>query len=366
LRLNIGVGAFSGLGAAAAATLTTRDTVYCCLPLHHPSGTLVVSGSALAGGSRLALASRFEPETFWDEVRRYGVSVVFYAGEMCRRLVDAQPVVGEKNNPVRLFAGSGMRPDVWRRLVERFGPVGVLELYASTEANAVLANAAGKKIGSAGRPLPGSAEVAVAAWSFTDDEFIRDGHGHLLRARLDEPGMLIARLSQRAGSDVAHIDPKRLIRDAFEPGDTWFVTGDIFEVDAVGDYWFVDRKSEMIMTKLGPVASTRVEDAMYGCSSVALCIACGLRDGDHEVPIAAIQLHPTAALDLAALSAAAATLPEYARPRRLRIVEQLPLTDGFRPLKIGLRDLAQAQGPNLYLWNAHEQRFEPAAERRAG
>jgi putative long chain acyl-CoA synthase len=186
----------------------------------------------------------------------------------------------------------------------------------------------------------------------------------LIAARLDEPGMLIARLSHRAGSDVAHIDPKRLIRDAFEPGDTWFVTGDIFEVDAVGDYWFVDRKSEMIMTKLGPVASTRIEDAMYDCPSVALCIACGLPDGDHEVPIAAVQLH--ASLDLAALSAAAATLPEYARPRRLRIVEQLPLTDGFRPIKVGLRDLAQAQGPNLYLWNPHEQRFEPAAERRAG
>jgi putative long chain acyl-CoA synthase len=359
--------AFSALGAAAAATLTTRDTVYCCLPLHHPSGTLVVSGSALAGGARLALASRFEPETFWDEVRRYGVSVVFYAGEMCRRLVDAQPVVGEKNNPVRLFAGSGMRPDVWRRLVERFGPVGVLELYASTEANAVLANAAGKKIGSAGRPLPGSAEVAVAAWSFADKDFVRDGHGRLLRARLDEPGMLIARLSQRAGSDVAHIDPKRLIRDAFEPGDTWFVTGDMFEVDTVGDYWFVDRKSEMIMTKLGPVASTRVEDALYGCPAVALCIAAGLADGDHQVPIAAVQLHPAASLDLDALSAAAATLPEYARPRRVRIVEQLPLTDGFRPIKLGLRDLAKAQGPNLFLWDPHHQRFVPAEpERQVG
>ncbi|HET9987323.1 MAG TPA: alpha/beta fold hydrolase, partial [Kofleriaceae bacterium] len=45
--------AFSALGAAAAATLTTRDTVYCCLPLHHPSGTLVAAGSALASGARL-------------------------------------------------------------------------------------------------------------------------------------------------------------------------------------------------------------------------------------------------------------------------------------------------------------------------
>jgi putative long chain acyl-CoA synthase len=358
---------FSALGAAAAATLTTRDTVYCCLPLHHPSGTRVASGSALAGGARLALASRFEPETFWDEVRRYGVSVVFYAGEMCRRLVDAQPVLGENNNPVRLFAGSGMRPDVWKRLVDRFGPVGVLELYASTEANAVLANAAGKKIGSAGRPLPGSARVAVAAWSFSDDDFERDGQGRLLHARLDEPGMLIARLSH-AGSDVAHIDPKRLISGAFEAGDTWFVTNDIFEVDTVGDYWFVDRKSQMVMTRMGAVASTRIEDALYGCSSVALCIATGMPEGDHQIPIAAIELRPGASLDLDALSAAAQTLPEYARPRRVRVVEKLPLTDGFRPIKSGLRDLAQAGGPNLYVWDPHAQRYEPAetTERRVG
>src|SRR6185312_16258831 len=174
--------AFSALGAAAAATLTTRDTVYCCLPLHHPSGTLVAAGSALVGGARLALASRFDPQTFWDEVRRYGVSVVYYAGEMCRRLVDAPMVPGEQNTPVRLFAGSGMRPDVWRRLVARFGPVGVLELYASTEANAVLANTAGKKIGSVGRPLPGSAHVEVAAWDDLADDFVRDGHGLLVHA----------------------------------------------------------------------------------------------------------------------------------------------------------------------------------------
>src|SRR5262249_59144658 len=96
--------AFSAFGAAAAATLTTRDTVYCCLPLHHPSGTLVATGSALISGARLALASAFTPETFWDEVRRYGATVVYYAGEMCRRLVDAPPVVRESHHPLRLFA----------------------------------------------------------------------------------------------------------------------------------------------------------------------------------------------------------------------------------------------------------------------
>ena len=353
--------AFSALGAAAAATLTTRDTVYCCLPLHHPSGTLVAAGSALVGGARLALASRFAPAPFWDEVRRYGVSVVYYAGEMCRRLVDAPPVLGEKNNPVRLFAGSGMRKDVWRQLVDRFGPVAVLELYASTEASAVLANARGQKLGSVGRPLPGSPDVVVAAWRFGTADFERDGAGHLVHARLEEPGMLIARLAARAGADVAHIDPKRLLRDAFAPGDLWFVTGEIAQVDAEGDFWLVDRVGQMIHTRLGAVASTRIEDALYEVPAVALCIAAGRADeeGAHEFAIAAVQLQPEAAVDLDALSAAVAGLPEYARPRRLRIVDALPMTEGFRPIKQVVRALDVSDGAAVYAWDPRTQRYAP-------
>jgi putative long chain acyl-CoA synthase len=346
--------AFSALGAAAAATLTTRDTVYCCLPLHHPSGTLVATGSALAGGARLALASKFDSATFWDEVRRYGASVVYYAGEMCRQLVDAPPVLGEANNPVRLWAGSGLRRDVWRRLVERFGPVGVLEMYASTEANVVLANARGKKLGSVGRPLPGSPDVAVAAWSFDGNDFVRDGQGHLVHARLDEPGMLIARLGTRAGADVAHIDPRRLLRDAFEAGDLWFITGDFFEVDVEGDYTFFDRQHNVIATRLGAVSSTRIEDALYEAPGIALCVA----SSEGDTPMAAVKLHPGAQLDVAAVSAAVARLPEYARPRGLRVVDEIPLTDGYRPIK---RAIAHAV-PTL-VWDPLAQRYATASER---
>jgi putative long chain acyl-CoA synthase len=354
--------AYSALGAAAAATLTTSDTVYCCLPLHHPSGTLVATGSALVGGARLALASRFDPDTFWDEVRRYGATVVYYAGEMCRRLVDAPPVLGEQNNPVRLFAGSGLRKDVWRRLVDRFGPVGVLELYASTEANTVLANARGKKIGSVGRPLPGSPEVAVAAWSSSGDDFVRDGAGHLRIAPPGEPGMLIARLSARAAADVAYVDPRRLLRDAFAPGDLWYVTGDFFEVDADGDHWLVGRHGQMIRTRFGAVAAMRIEDALHEVPGVALGTVSVVPDPDHpgaELAVAAVQLHPGATLDLDAASAAVAALPEYARPRRLQVVDEIPLTDGFRPIKRPISELPAA-GPGVHAWDARAQRYTSA------
>ncbi len=262
--------ALSALGAAAACTLTSADTVYCCLPLHHPAGLLVAVGGALVGGSRLALATRFEPAVFWSEVQAYGATVVFYAGEMGRELLRAPATPAERGSPLRLFAGSGMRADAWRRLVERTG-VGVLEFYASTEGALVLANAAGDKIGALGRPLPGSADVALLAYDFAGGAIARDALGRGRRAGAGEPGVLAARLDARAPVTEA-----RLARDVFEPGDTWLTTGDLARRDRDGDYWFVDRLADVLRTAVGPVPSRPIEDTLYELPEVALAVVYGI------------------------------------------------------------------------------------------
>jgi hypothetical protein len=51
-----------------------------------------------------------------------------------------------------------------------------------------------------------------------------------------------------------------------------------------------------------------------------------------------------------------AALPEHARPRRLRIVDQIPLTDGFRPIKRRLTELP-AVGPGVHAWDPRAQRY---------
>ncbi|MGH7805631.1 MAG: alpha/beta fold hydrolase, partial [Candidatus Binatia bacterium] len=137
--------ALAAFGAASTAGLTGRDTVYCTTPLYHPTGIMVCVGSALAAGVRLAVGMPAGPKAFWQDVRLYGATVVFYKGTMLRELVDAPPDPAEKHNPVRLFAGSGMPKNVWKRVLERFAPVSVLELYTSTEARCALANLSGEK-----------------------------------------------------------------------------------------------------------------------------------------------------------------------------------------------------------------------------
>ena len=328
--------ALSALGAAAACTLTSADTVYCCLPLHHPAGLLVSVGGALVGGSRLALAPRFEPRVFWGEVQAYGATVVFYAGEMGRELLRAPSTPAERGSPLRLFAGSGMRADAWRRLTERTG-VGVLEFYASTEGALVLANAAGDKVGALGRPLPGSSEVALLTYDFARGGIARDPLGRGRRARDGEIGLLAARLDSRAPAATP-----RLARDVFEAGDTWLTTGDLARRDEDGDYWFVDRLADVVHTAAGPVPSRPIEDTLYELPEVALAVVYGVPASADalmdEVPVAAVVLHEGAALDGPGLFAAlAARHPAAALPHRVRVVPAIPMTEGFRPLKAALR-----------------------------
>jgi len=333
--------ALSALGAAAACTLTSADTVYCCLPLHHPAGLLVSVGGALVGGARLALATRFEPGVFWSEVRSYGATVVFYAGEMCRELLRAPAAASERESPLRLFAGSGMRADAWRRIVDRTG-VGVLEFYASTEGALVLANAAGDKVGALGRPLPGSSEVAIFAYDFDAGDVARDALGRGRRAGEGDPGVLAARLPDAPGRAA------RVARDVLEPGDAWLLTGDLARRDHDGDYWFVDRIADVIRTEAGPVPSRPIEDALYEVPEVALAVVFGVREGGAatEVPAAAVVLRQGAALDGGALyRALSAREQAIALPHIVHVLPSLPMTEGFRPLKAAIRAACDAARP---------------------
>ena len=355
--------AFSAYGAAAACTLSPRDTVYCCLPLHHPAGMLVTVGGSLVGGSRLALSTGFHPEAFWKDVRRYGATVVFYAGEMLRELLQAEPSAIDNENPIRLFAGSGLRRDVWQRIVERFGPLGILEFYASTEGNAVLANASGKKVGALGRALPGSAEVELARYDFEARELCRDEHGLLVRCEDGEPGVLLARLdadhplvSFTGGDDAG----RRLLHGVFEARDTWFITWDVLRRDADGDFWFVDRASRMLRTAAGIVASRSIEDALYDFPALRQTVVYGVEEGGIDHPVAVLITQGNRGLDLPAWNEFAARLDPRERPTWLKRVERIPMTDGFRPDKFALEGEPLEAGAELFVYDEQTQAYRRA------
>jgi putative long chain acyl-CoA synthase len=327
--------ALSALGTASAAALTVSDTIYGRTPIQHPTGLLVSLGAALTGGARLALPHGLSAARFWEEVRRYGATVAFYTGTMCRELVDAPPDPAERGHPVRLFAGSGMPRPLWRRLIERFAPAGVLEFYASTEGNAILANVSGVKIGSLGRPLPGSAELAIAAYDARRGDLVRDDSGFCRRVEPGETGLLLSRVERERGALE-----RRPLRGVFAKDDAWHASADLFRCDEDGDYWLVDHVADLIHHRDGPLPSIPIEEAVWEVPGVSAAAAYGVRIAglDFEIPVVAVMLRAGAHLDPKVLTTTVdAALEPPSRPLVVHVVDALPMTAGYRPLKHLLR-----------------------------
>jgi putative long chain acyl-CoA synthase len=323
----------SAFGTASAAALGPADTVYSVTPVYHPSGLMMSIGGAIAGGARLAVARRFDVSTFWDEVRRYGVTVASYTWTMLDAVVDAPVQPAERHHPLRLFIGSGMPRSLWRRVEERLDPARVVEFYASTEAGAILVNVRGAKLGSMGRPLPGSAEVRIAAFDLDTGGLVLGRDGFARRCGVDEVGMLLARVGP---SDPLSMTP---LRSLFARGDAWVVTGDLFRRDGDGDYWRVDGAGDVIHTEQGPVFTTPIRDALGAIPAVDLALAYGVprADDDHEIAVAAVTVRAGRELTAREIGRAMGVLEAEQRPALVHVVDRIPVTTWFRPQTQKLR-----------------------------
>ncbi|MCV7339670.1 acyl-CoA synthetase [Mycobacterium haemophilum] len=323
--------AVSAFGTASTAALDRRDTVYCLTPLHHESALLVSLGGAVVGGARIALSRGLCPDRFVHEVRQYGVTVVSYTWAMLRELVDDPAFVLHGNHPVRLFIGSGMPTGLWERVVEAFAPAHVVEFFATTDGQAVLANVSGAKIGSKGRPLPGAGHVELGAYDAEQDLILENDRGFVQVADVNQIGVLLA-------ASRGPIDPTASVkRGVFAPADTWISTEYLFRRDDDGDYWLAGRRGSVVRTARGLVYAEPVTDALGLITGVDLAATYSVTVGDHELAVSAVTLLPGATITAADLTEAAASMPVGLGPDIVHVVPGLTLSATYRPIVGALR-----------------------------
>lgn len=323
--------ALSAFGTASAANLERGDTVYCLTPLHHQSGLLVSLGGAVVGGTRIALSRGLRPDRFVHELRQYGVTVVSYTWAMLRDVVDDPSFVLNGTHPVRLFIGSGMPTGLWKRIEEEFAPAHIVEFFATTDGQAVLANVSGAKIGSEGRPLPGGGRVELAAYDVDDDLILEEDNGFVRVAETGEVGVLLA---QSRGP----VDPRASIkRGVFAPADTWVSTEYLFRRDEDGDFWLVDNRTGVIRTDRGPVYAAAVNDTVGRIGAVDLAATYEVSVGDRSVAVTALALAPGGSVPTADLNEGMHALPVGAHPDVVHVVPDLKLSASYRPLLGPLR-----------------------------
>ncbi|MEE4025915.1 AMP-binding protein [Gordonia sp. PKS22-38] len=322
----------SAFGAASAAGLTVRDTVYCLPPLHHASGLLTTLGATVVGRSRIALSNGVDADTFTTEVDRYGITVVSYTWTMMRDIVRADGFRINQHNPIRLFMGSGMPVGLWDDVVASFPRARVLEFFATADGSAILANVSADKVGSMGQSLPETNPVEIAAYDLENERLIIDDAGFVRRAEVAEPGLLLARNRQRFDTSAT------VLRDVFAPHDRWEVSGHLFVRDLADDLWFLGSLDSIIRTSDGPVYVPPVEQSLSRMPTTDQVVAYGVGEPGRQIAVAALTLRPnrkTDSLTVTQLRIALGELGAHQRPHLIHVVDEIPVSDAYRPVSSG-------------------------------
>lgn len=272
------------------------------------------------------------------------MTVVSYTWAMMRELVRGPVHPRETLPTLSLFMGSGMPRGLWRRVLDRYPGTRVLEFYAGTESDVVLANLTTSKPGARGRPLPGTADVRLVEVDPDTGAILAGPDGFAIPSEVDAPGVLLTQPRLGLNASV------RQLRGVFRPGDTWVSTNDIFERDRDGDFWLLGSASSVVHTEHGPVYPIQVADALGDLPEVDLAVLYETDGAMGPVAVAAVNLwgsDPTTAADI---GGALAPVPPAGQPDIVHVVKDIPVTNWYRPdaRKLASRGLPKA-GPRTWI-----------------
>ncbi|XP_062994074.1 long-chain fatty acid transport protein 2-like [Elgaria multicarinata webbii] len=322
----------------------SKDTMYAPLPLYHMAAFAGILGCVEVGAT-FVLKSKFSVSQYWDDCRRYRVSVIQYIGETMRYLCNAPKKDSDHNHNVRVAIGNGMRSEVWKEFLRRFGPIQIRELYGSTEGNAGFLNYTGK-VGAVGRTnfiYKKLVQYELIQYDIEKDEPVRDERGLCIPVALGETGLLLAkitRLNPFFGYAGDHKETeKKILRDVLKKGDAYFNSGDLMMQDHEGFIYFKDRVGDTFRWKGENVATTEVEMTLATLDFIQEVNVYGVPVPGHEgkIGMAAIRLKEGLSFDGKKLYIHAKHyLSSYAIPRFIRIQEALEITGTFKQCKTQL------------------------------
>ncbi|XP_068578647.1 long-chain fatty acid transport protein 2-like [Cebidichthys violaceus] len=352
------------------AGMKSDDVVYVNLPLYHTSGFMAFA-AAIDRGTTVALSNKFSTSQFWDDCRKHNVTVIQYIGETMRYLCNTPKKLDDQRHKVRLAIGNGIRADVWRDFISRFGNVKIVEFYGATEANWSVLNYSGK-IGAIGRDTfihKRFFPYAVIKFDVDEGLPVRDSSGLCIEAAKGETGLLVSKIAARSPflgyvRDLQQTEKKRL-HDVLKKGDLYFNSGDLLRIDEDNFIYFQDRVGDTFRWKGENVATNEVNDiiTLADCIKEANVYGVEVAGQEGRAGMAAVILNEGQRFDSAGVFKHVENfLPSYARPRFMRIQSSMDITGTFKLLKGKL--VEEGFNPNqmtdpLYFLDEKDKNYVP-------
>jgi fatty-acyl-CoA synthase len=320
--------------------LNEDDAVINGFPLFHVGGTMTVGLSILAAGGHVifpsphGLRDREAIRTYWKLVEAFRVTIVGAVPTSITALTEI-PVGDADITSVRMgLTGGAVCPKaVTERFLERAG-IRLYETYGMTETAAAIAFNPGR-----GTPLQGSVGFRAP---FAQTRIISlDPHKVSVPCPPHESGVVHVK-----GPQVfpGYVDPKHNHGILLEDG--WLNTGDVGYLTDDQRLVLTGRAKDLIVRSGHNINPTDIEDVANTFPGVQISAAVGMPDAyAGEVPILYAVAAPGAKLDPEGLHR---YLEQHvaeppAKPKRVILLESLPVTAVGKIVKNDLRDWAVAE-----------------------
>lgn len=294
------------------------------LPLYHIGGMAIPFRAALSGAAvvEFDLSKGFDAARLMVALTEHAITHVSLVPTMLHRLLEAG-LTGTPHLRCILLGGAAASPELLARTFAAGLPVA--PTYGLTEACSQVATlppgAAPRKPGSVGRPLPGLTVTIVR-----DDR---------VSAAPGEIGEIIVRGPTVFAGYLNAPDDRTLQNGALH-------TGDLGYLDAEGNLFVVQRRTDLIVTGGENVYPAEVEAVLRQHPAVAEACVVGLPDAEWGQRVAAAVV-PRAETDVAALETwCRARLAGYKCPRQIRIVNNLPLTASGKVIRRAVAEMLVA------------------------
>lgn len=334
---------FTGQAYPAWMGMEKGDRIYACLPLFHINSQAYSMMGAIGARGAIVLVPRFSASRFWDDIRRHKVAVFNFIGAMTLILSKKEHAHDDLDNDVKVAYGVPALPGELRDELERRYGMKVVSGFGMSETTFGLLEPFDerRKAGAMGfprhHPDPSVARTEAAIVDEDGNHLGDDEVGELV---LRGPALMLGYFN----------DPERTA-DALRDG--WLYTGDMARREPDGQYFFVDRKKDIVRRRGENVSSLEVEDVINDhpgvMESAVIGVPSELTDEELMVFIVA---RDGAKLDFVEIGDwANERLARFKVPRYYRQIDALPKTPTQKIakhlLRSGATDLTEGYDRDL-------------------
>jgi acyl-CoA synthetase (AMP-forming)/AMP-acid ligase II len=301
-------------------------------PLYHLSGFMpAIIMAAMKRPVVFPKSLRFNPLEILELIAREKITAVFMVPTQFRMLLDYPELDSHDISSVTLLSSGGSKMPAFlkKEILTRFPETVLVDGYGQTE------------------------NIGAAIYSFlTVDDIPKITEGYIGKPIRG----VEMRVVNEAGDDVSpgevgeaiyrspslmsgYHDDETMTKDSFEG--EWFRTGDLFRTDEEGNYYYVERKSEVIFSGGEKVFPAEVEDLISQHPSVDSAVIVGIPDrtwGEvvraYVVPKAGSAISEKEILDWCS-----GKMASYKKPKEVFISDSLPIAEDGKILRSALKEL---------------------------